>query len=245
MINMNTKTTENYTLEHYVEVESTNSIAAGKKEYNNLSCIVSDRQTGGRGRLGRSFYSPNGGLYMSVIVKPEFIKCGLHVCTCAAALAVKEALEENGIDGVSVKWVNDILKDGKKICGILTEARSIDGKVERVIIGIGINLTEPQGGFPKDIVNKAGSADFHGDKIALAVQIVSKIGKYVTLEKKDISSMFYKVMAGRSSLVNVTDYADNNRIIMGVIEGINEDCNLLLRLVDGSIRTISSGEIFY
>lgn len=239
------ETEDGIVIERYSEADSTNRIASEIKDYKNLMCILADKQTGGKGRMGRSFFSPDGGLYMSVILEPDFIKCGLHVCTCAASLAVKETLEKNGMDGLSVKWVNDILKNGKKVCGILTEAKSFGGSIERIIIGIGINLITPVEGFPDDISKKAGSIDFTGDRIALAGQIVSNISKFVTLDKTDVSKSFSNVMAGINSYADVTDYADSNKIISGVIEGIDSDCNLLLRLYDGRIKTISSGEILY
>ena len=102
---------------HYESLESTNKTAAELCEWEHLDTVVADTQTLGRGRFGRAFYS-GCGLYMSVIVDPLKIQAEIQNCTPAAALAVVDALESVGIDRLKIKWVNDILLDSKKICGI-------------------------------------------------------------------------------------------------------------------------------
>ncbi len=105
--------------------------------------IVAGMQTGGRGSHGRSFYSPEGGLYMSLILRPEFPD--MTFITPAAAVAVCRAINGLGFD-CKIKWVNDIYKNGKKICGILTESDVTEGWA---VLGIGINTVEPGEGAPE------------------------------------------------------------------------------------------------
>ena len=107
---------KNINILHFPSLDSTNRFALDKETSEHLLTIVADSQTGGRGRLGRSFFSPESGLYMSVILDPENIKCSLSLCTSAAAVAVREALENIGICDVKIKWVNDLLLEGKKLC---------------------------------------------------------------------------------------------------------------------------------
>lgn len=117
--------------------------------------VIAKRQTGGRGRLGRRFYSPEGtGLYLSVLLRPDLPPEELTSVTPAAAVAVCRALEELGAERCAIKWVNDVYIRGKKVCGILTEAGP---GLQYAVVGVGINVTEPEGGFPADIAGVAGA----------------------------------------------------------------------------------------
>ncbi len=119
-----------------------------------LAVVLSSHQTHGKGRLGRTFYSPPGtGLYLSVIVKRELDMSDAILVTSAAAVAVRETLSAYTDRDIGIKWVNDLYIEGKKVSGILTEGTSSfeSGKMESMIIGIGINLFPPQAGFPEEI----------------------------------------------------------------------------------------------
>ena len=227
---------------HIEETASTNRIAMEKENAEHLCCIVADRQSGGRGRLGRSFFSPSGGLYLSVIIDPEKLACGLSFCTAAAALAVKDALEKSGIRDLRVKWVNDILKNERKVCGILTEARSSNGRVVRVVVGIGINLKEPEEGFPEEIKDRAGAVGFDGDKLTLAANIAKNLGALVKKESPEIAKKYSESLAMIGQLAEVSDYADGAKKLKGRILGVDENCFLRLETENG-IKTVSSGEI--
>lgn len=124
------------------------------------SVIIAEEQTRGRGRMGRSFYSPPGrGIYMSFILKPRFDASKAVLITTAASVAVCRAIEK--VTGVScfIKWVNDIYADGKKVCGILTEAVTDfeTGQIEHIVLGIGINYGTASGEFPEELAGIAGS----------------------------------------------------------------------------------------
>ena len=118
-------------------------------------CVVADRQTGGRGRRGRSFFSPSGtGLYLSAVLPPE----DLTLLTVRAAVCVAEALEEAIGEKTEIKWVNDILLHGKKICGILAEgAFGPDGNPAYAVVGIGINVLRTE--FPPELLDVAGDVE--------------------------------------------------------------------------------------
>ena len=122
----------------------------------NGTTVTAREQTGGKGTNGRSFFSPGKtGIYMSVILRNVKQDRLLDV-TPMAAVAVSRTLDK--IFGVKtrIKWVNDVYLDGKKVCGILTKAQSKNGKTDFIVVGIGINLFAPEGGFPDDIKNTAG-----------------------------------------------------------------------------------------
>ena len=232
------------------EVTSTNTAAkqAAESGAPHFSVFIADRQTAGRGRLGRSFFSPGAtGLYMSVILRPQS-GADTAMITSAAAVCMAEAIER--VFGVSpeIKWVNDLLICGKKVCGILTEASfSADSSyVNHVVLGMGINVYPPDGGFPQELRDIAGAlTDVRTDglRCRLAAAILDRFG-----------ALYDSMLSGGS------DYIDGYRsrsIALGRdvtvltardsyqahVVGIDDRCHLLVRLPDGSEQTLSSGEI--
>ncbi len=142
------------------EVDSTNNEAKRMLSdgYEGTGLVVARRQTAGRGRLGRSFYSPAGtGIYMTLIRRPREGMRQVTRVTAAAALAVCRAIESLTDLRPGIKWVNDVYLDGKKICGILSEAVTDveSGSVQSVIVGIGVNITTAD--FPEEIAGRVTS----------------------------------------------------------------------------------------
>ncbi|MBQ8830446.1 MAG: biotin--[Oscillospiraceae bacterium] len=162
-----------YIIKKFDTVSSTNDIAKEQAENGAAegTVIIADAQEKGRGRLGRSFLSPNGGLYMSVILRPESFEAAVSITTkaaVAAALAIEKCIGED----VSIKWVNDIYYKNKKVCGILTESVFEVEKPKYAVWGIGVNLkTAPQelsdiaggiGDVDRDILAKCILDEFFG-----------------------------------------------------------------------------------
>ena len=138
------------------ETVSTNSLAKelALKGENEGTVIFAERQTGGRGRLGRSFFSPDGkGIYMSVILKPE----NPLLITSFASVAVLRAIKKICDADVKIKWVNDLYLNGKKICGILTEGVYQGEDLKYAVLGIGINVKQAE--FPDEIADIATSIE--------------------------------------------------------------------------------------
>ena len=125
--------------------------------------VIADQQSAGRGRLGRRFFSPAGcGIYLSAIIRPD--ECGLAVgditlLTTAASVAVARAISQVLNKEAKIKWVNDLYYNGKKVCGILTESviHPKRGTIDAIIVGIGVNYREPDGGFPEELRDIAGA----------------------------------------------------------------------------------------
>ncbi len=144
--------------------------------------LIARQQTGGKGRLGRSFCSAEGGLYMSLLLRPELCPEDTALITPLAALAVAETVDRLLGINTAIKWVNDVYADGKKLCGILTEA-SIDpllAKTSFVIVGIGLNVYAPDGGFPEEIRDIATALLPHGArKEGLFNQLAADIARRV------------------------------------------------------------------
>lgn len=213
-------------------VDSTNNYA--KKNISTLSLpslITAEMQTAGRGRQGKSFYSPDKtGLYMTLAFEaPE--SCDL--LTPAAAVAVCLELESAGAKP-EIKWVNDVYIDGLKICGILAECFICNGK-KYIALGIGINITTKN--FPSDIPN-AGSLNLTINKDELAEKIANRF--LLPMDRKFILNEYEKrlFVAGKT-----VSYEKNNKTFTARVEGINEQCNLVVIRNDGTRDILSSGEI--
>ncbi|MEL7624574.1 MAG: biotin--[acetyl-CoA-carboxylase] ligase [Clostridiales bacterium] len=121
--------------------------------------ILAEEQTKGKGRMGRSYYSPAGaGIYLSMILRPKLAGSQALLLTTGVAVAAAQAIEELWDCRVKVKWVNDLYVEGKKIAGILTEAATNweTGIVDHVVLGVGINVRSSREGFPMELAHKAG-----------------------------------------------------------------------------------------
>ncbi len=232
----------------YDELASTNLTAreiasnSDKRE----QVIIARRQTSGRGRLGRSFFSPDGGLYMSLLLHPKY---GVHDATritTAAAVAVARAIDRVADVRCDIKWVNDVYLRGKKICGILTEAQiSADGALDFAVLGIGINLTEPVGGFPSDIASRAGAVFDtlpNGADNTIAAEVINEF--YRLYNSADTS--YIGEYRERSNLigreVDVMRVVDGDTTPATVI-GIDDDFSLVVEYKGGKREALSSGEV--
>lgn len=126
---------------------------------------VADRQTAGRGRRGRQWDSPSGtNLYFTLLLRPQFPPSKASMLTILMAIAVAKALEETGVEEVKIKWPNDVVINGKKICGILTEMSAEPDCIHYVVIGVGINI---------------GRYDFAEELKATATSVINETGKEV------------------------------------------------------------------
>lgn len=158
-LGLNTQTLGNDLLV-FSEIDSTNNyIKQHAASLSNGCTVIADSQTAGRGRLGRSFFSPPGsGIYISILLRPELPLEQINMITVGAAVAMCEAISQTAGFEPDLKWVNDVLKDGKKLCGILTEAavEAETGSLSYAVVGVGINIRRPSEGLPEEIQDIAG-----------------------------------------------------------------------------------------
>ena len=171
----------------YKTLESTNKtakeMAVAGAEHGTV--IIADSQTKGRGRYSRSYFSPSGGLYMSIILRPEVLNFENPTSVTAfAAVAVCEAIESISEKTPKIKWVNDVLIDEKKVCGILTEAVTDfeSGSLDWIVLGIGINVYIKTEDFPDDLQTSATSIfpneKMFGVRNKLSAEIINRILVY-------------------------------------------------------------------
>ncbi len=204
--------------------------------------FVADEQSGGRGRQGKSFYSPKDtGIYMSLLfdVSGEPPRSVVSLTT-AAAVAVSKSIKEKSGTECGIKWVNDIYIDCKKVCGILCELFGV-GEKKYAIIGIGVNLCTQS--FPEEISDIAGSLGTAVDKEQLTTVICKNVcDVHERLVKGDFSYMQdyrkMSVVLGKEII-----FIQNGECFCGVAESINDLGGLCVRLKDGTFRTLESGEI--
>ncbi len=229
-------------------VDSTNNYLKelGKDGCHEGTAVIADKQTAGRGRMGRSFISPEGGLYMSVLLKPEHDNFDFLLITSAAAVAVCRAVEAMTDVSLKIKWVNDIYLDDKKLCGILTEGVfSGNNTPDFAVLGIGLNIIEPENGFDENIKNIATSLfkkeipdnDF---KLKLCGRILDEFFKYYeNLSKREFLEEYRK----RSFIINRDIYyisGDEKHFCRCV--GIDDNCNLIVE-ENGVKKQLGTGEI--
>ncbi len=204
--------------------------------------VIAGEQTAGRGRLGRSFYSPkNSGLYMSILLRPQLPAADALAMTTCAAPAVCEAIE--GVCDVTagIKWVNDIYIDGRKVCGILTESViGQGGMLGCAVLGIGVNVADTA--FPADIADKAGS--LHTDanvRPKLAALILERFFAYYRrLPEKTYLDEYRRrsVLTGRT-----VQYEQSGELHCAKVIGIDDDARLVVLGDNGKELHLGTGEV--
>lgn len=208
--------------------------------------LVSGSQSQGRGRLGRSFFSPaDTGVYLSVLLRPGFeTPADAARLTTMAALAACEAVSEIAGRQAQIKWVNDVFLDGRKVAGILTEASVSleDGSLDYVVLGVGFNLYAPAGGFPPEIAGTAGAilpAPLDNGKNALTAAFLNR---FWALYQDPIGyEERYRqrcLVLGRDIWV-ITPRGQQPARAMD----LDRRCGLIVEYPDGTRQTLNAGEV--
>lgn len=210
--------------------------------------LIAEKQVKGKGRLGRSFYSPKGsGLYMSILLRPELPPEDSLAITTAAAVAVAEAVSAVTGRQALIKWVNDVYLDGRKICGILTEA-AIDfenRKLNYAVLGIGVNILEPPGGFPAEVAEVAGALYKEeapaGSRTRLAAEILNRFFRFYRALPEHRYMGEYK----RLSLLTGREitFQQGRETWEGTVLGIDDEARLVVRLDSGEEKAFGAGEV--
>ena len=239
---------KNYSVTVVDEINSTNSYLKDNAE--NLkdgAVIIAKKQTAGRGRLGRSFISEKGGLYMSLLIKPSLCAEKSLFITTTTAVAVARAIETVSDKKTGIKWVNDLFIDGKKVCGILVESTTNPktGLLDYAVIGIGVNVYEPESGFDAEIKDIAGAVfgknNDNGNITRLAAEILNQLSDLLAEpDSKEILNEY----RNRSIVIGkkVDIIQDGNTASATVID-IDNDAAIILELSNGEVIKKISGEI--
>jgi BirA family biotin operon repressor/biotin-[acetyl-CoA-carboxylase] ligase len=235
-----------YTVHRFSEIGSTNS------ELKRLAflgaptgtVLVADSQTAGRGRMGRSFFSPAGsGVYMSVLVRPVVL-ADVGLLTTFTAVAVARVLEKYGVDA-GIKWVNDLVAGGKKLCGILAEGGAYEGQ-PFAVLGIGINLKKTA--YPAELADIAVSVEeltgVVPDREAMVADILAALAEVDLADPQNAAALMdeYRkrsVTVGR----DVRVHPHSGEPYDGIALAKNDDGSLLVQTENGNAHTVFSGEV--
>ncbi len=228
-------------------VDSTNNYLKNLalKGANENTVIIASEQTAGKGSRNRNFYSEKGGVYLSVLLKPDLSGFDVTLITSATAVAVSETIDEISGKTTQIKWVNDVYLQNKKVCGILCESViTPDGKIPFVIVGIGVNLFKLKNGFNNEIRDIAGYI-FEEENKEIYNQFIDLLLKNC-----------FKYFENLSNKKFLTEYKNRNLVIgkkIEVIKGnttynalgldIDDNCRLKVQYANLKTEYLSSGEV--
>ncbi len=235
----------------YAEVvDSTNNLAKrlGEEGKSHGTLAIAEEQTAGKGRRGRSWSAPPGlGLWMSLLLRPNLNPSCASMLTLVSGLSVTRAIEEVTGLKVQIKWPNDIVYEGKKICGILTEMSAEMEGIHYVVVGIGINVNIEE--FPEELKQKATSLKIICGKKIDRVEIVTAFLKYFEsdyskfLKTEDLELLKTDYEYRLVNLNQKVNILDGKKGYIGTAIGIEKDGGLLVEKEDKSVIAVTSGEV--
>lgn len=234
----------------YNEVNSTNTIARflSLHDAENGTVIISEKQTHAKGRSGKSWESPLGGVWLSIILKPNVDHSRLPLITLATGVAVAKTLEKIGVENPEIKWPNDIMINGKKVCGILTEAVAKLNTIENVIVGVGIDANLEIGDFPEEL--QAGTTTLKdelgrfGDENLLIKLFLEEFERISEIfYEKDYESILKDWRKRSYTIGKIVEVREPfNTYYDAYVVGIGKDGALIVEKIDGTLEKVISGE---
>lgn len=235
---------------YFDSIDSTNTKAQelAEKGYPSGTLVVADKQIAGKGRRGRNWESPSGcGIFMTLMLKPDINPNNASMLTLVSALAVAKALADITGKDAKIKWPNDIVIDGRKVCGILTEMSAQFDYINNIVIGIGINVNNSS--FPEEISATASSLRLlSGGKKYRRAEIIEKIMEYfekyysIFLETEDLSALVNEYDAMLVNMKRQVKVLDPKEPFEGTAMGITKTGELIVDTWE-SRKLVSSGEV--
>ena len=234
----------------YKVVSSTNNVAKKLAEENASegTVVVAEEQTSGRGRLDRKWFSPKGGLWFSIILKPEVKTFDASKIVFAVSLAVANTLRKNFNLKAEVKWPNDVLVNGKKICGILTESVTSDKSLKYVVVGVGLNSNISVKEIPRNLRESTTTlkeelereVDLESLLCSLLFQIEQE---YTTFLNKGFADILKRWKCIASFLGKRVEVVEAGKKYDGVAQDVDEEGLLVVRLTEGTVKKFTVGDI--
>ena len=237
-------------IHHFDTIDSTNTraqeMAAAGAPHGTV--LIADSQTGGRGRLGRSFHSPAGtGIYLSVILRPNYSATELMHLTCAVAVAAADGIQSATDLRPDIKWTNDLVVAKKKLGGILTELSvNQTGMAEFAVVGIGINCGQKAGDFPPEIENIATSLHLctgkQIDRANVTAQILLALEK-ICGQLQDPETILGRYRKDCMTIGQEISLVRGDEIRHGKALDVDKEGALVVEFPDGHIENVASGEV--
>jgi len=231
----------------YKEINSTNdaahSLAASGEAEGTV--VITEYQTKGRGRLGRKWISPKGkGAYFSVILRPDILPTELSVITLFSSLAVAKTVREAVGLPAFIKWPNDILIKGQKVCGVLTELNGEMDKVNFAIVGIGININTSKELLPEGATSLSEEKGARISRLEFVRALFRSLDEYYGVLKKGKIEVILKEYKKLSSVLDRRVQIDyHNSLVSGVATDVDKDGALILRLDSGFYERVLAGDV--
>lgn len=234
----------------YEETDSTNVRAKilGEEGKKSGVLVIAEQQTGGKGRRGRGWVSPKRtGIFMSLMLRPEILARHASMLTLVSAVAVAKGINEIGNIECTIKWPNDIIINGKKVCGILTEMSTDMEEIQYVVVGMGINVNNKE--FPQEIQSVATSLFLETGKEVERAKLVAGILKqfesYYGIFEKDqdlsgILSVYNEMLINKNRQVRIIEEGKERT---GLALGIDKEGALLVQRENGAVERVIAGEV--
>lgn len=222
----------------YDTVTSTNDVARELCSDDGCILVVADGQTNGKGRQGKSFFSPHdSGLYFSLAIDTDSPAFDFTGVTCAVAVAVSRAILKVAETETKIKWVNDLYLGDRKVCGILAQAVNENGRIRKLIIGVGINISTID--FPDEIKDMAGSLGKNVDRNVLTAESVNNILELIFAKSEEYIDEY----RSKSNVIGrEITYIQNGISHTATAVDIDQKGGLVVRNAKETI-TLTSGEI--
>jgi BirA family transcriptional regulator, biotin operon repressor / biotin---[acetyl-CoA-carboxylase] ligase len=239
-------------LHFFLTIDSTNTCAArlAREGASEGTTVIADSQSGGKGRLGRSWVSPPGvNLYLSVILRPPVSTAVAPQLNLLAAIAVADAVSETTRLSPAIKWPNDILVAEKKVCGILAEMQTDTGGLRAVIVGIGVNINAPLSTFPEELRDKASSLLITGgqtiDRSTFTASLLTHLEKsYVLWLQEGFSTLHSRWERYAAHLLGTRiRVAAPEGTVVGTVLGLDQDGALLVQGDNGEQHRLLAGDV--
>lgn len=231
------------------EMDSTNTQAKrlGEDGAANGTVVVTEKQTAGRGRRGKIWVSPEGNCYISILLRPEVVVDRASIITLVTAMALAKAIKQVTALDTMIKWPNDVIANGKKLCGILTESSTDLEYINYVVVGIGINTNQTE--FPEELRETASSICLEtGRKVSrpeLLGAFLNAFESYYeiflkTEDLRELSEEYNQLLINRGREVKIIEN-ERERILRAV--GVDQKGGLVVEDESGKQETIISGEV--
>jgi len=239
-----------YKIYHYDNVSSTNDVAKeiAKKDDKEKIVVLAETQTSGKGRLGRSWISPKGGLWFSIVMRPQISPKEALKLTFTTSSAVAKTIQQMFGLKTEVKWPNDVLVKGRKICGILTEASTRESMVEFVVIGVGINANMDLTSFPSNLRGSVTSLKHElrheVRRKALTNNLLQNFEhRYKRLQQGRWSTLLQEWKGMATFLGEQVEVTSFDEVIVGEAWDVDDDGGLILRLENGVLKKVVAGDV--
>ena len=238
-----------FSVHYFKYLPSTQDVAGGLAERGapEGTVVVAEEMSSGRGRMGRAWHAPPGGLWMTVLLRPGIPPEGMQVLSLLSGVAVAEAI--NDVSGLraELKWPNDVLVEGRKVCGILVEASVEADVIDYVLLGIGINVNND---LPEDLKDLATSLRALLRKriprvLLLAVTLSRLDALYEEFKRGKVKKILNRWTSLSCTIGREVEAIYRGRTVRGKAIGLREDGSLILRLKDGSLEAVSAGDVVH